>query len=234
MKKIIICIIILIIIGLGIIFGYKLLSKDNSDIKNIFSNSKDTYPKYKAGDLVEFNDSDWYVMYDSDEKSDYVTLINSGVMYLYDEKIINTLDTVYEISTLRNYLENEYLKELGEDNLVEVYGYKVRLLNKDDIEKLTQYEYNDELDEYKITDCPEYICDINWTYATMIDTKNDKDFVDVYYNINDIEDLNDEYTLHLNYYNMTLEDGNFKLQSLVDDATLFVKPIINVYKKSLN
>ena len=234
MKKIIICIIILIIIGLGIIFGYKLLSKDNSDIKNIFSNSKDTYLKYKAGDLVEFNDSDWYVMYDSDEKSDYVTLINSGVMYLYDEKIINTLDTVYEISNLRNYLENEYLKELGEDNLVEVYGYKIRLLNKDDIEKLTQYEYNDELDEYKITDCPEYICDINWTYATMIDTKNDKDFVDVYYNINDIEDLNDEYTLHLNYYNMTLEDGNFKLQSLVDDATLFVKPIINVYKKSLN
>ncbi len=231
MKKFIIFIVIIIILGLGVFIGYKMLDKDDNSLKKIFN--KETYAEYKAGDRVIFGDTDWYVMYDSNKDSDYVTLINDGIMYLYDEDIVNVLDTIYEISDLRKYLENDYLKELGEDNFVEIHGYKVRLLNKDDMDSLIKYEYDEDNDEYKILECPDYICDLNWSYATMIDTNTNKEYVDAYNNVSDIEDLNDEYLLHLKYYNVNFDTKGFKLQSLVDDVTLFVRPVINVYKNSL-
>ena len=64
--------------------------------------------------------------------------------------------------------------------------------------------------------------------------KQIKEFVDVYNNVNDIEDLlYGDYTLHLKYYNVSSTYEKHMLVSLVDDATLFVRPVINVYKSSL-
>ena len=39
--------------------------------------------------------------------------------------------------------------------------------------------------------------------------------------------------VHIDYYNLSGEDNNFYLKSVVDDFTLFYRPVINVYKSSL-
>ena len=69
----------------------------------------------------------------------------------------------------------------------------------------------------------------------MIDTNINKEFIDVYNNVSDIENIMfDDYTLHLRYYNLASTYNTYKLESLVSDASLFVRPVINVYKNNLN
>lgn len=231
MKKVIIIIILLIIVGAGIIFGMKFFGKENGGINNIFD--KTTYKEYKTGDFVKFNDSLWYVVYNSDKNTDYVTLISSDIISLEDNE--NAISGIYETSKVNYYLKNDYAKELGEDKLVERNGYKVRLLNKSDFDYLVNEEnltYNEKLDEYDIKDCPEFLCLTNTFYGTMIDTTDNKEVTDAYYNVDDIDNVRfGEYTLHLNYYNITTTYETFKLNSVTENASLFVRPVINVYKK---
>ena len=232
MKKKIILIIILIIIVVAIIVGINIFGKKDSPIKNIFN--KETYSEYKSGDTITFKDQEWYVLYDSDKNSDYVTLISADILYLGDEGIEKVFNEVYEISSLNKYLTSTYLDNLGSDNFIEIHGYKVRLLNIDDINNLTKYTYDEENDEYIINECPEFLCLPNASFATMIDTKN-KEFVDTYTNVDDIEDpVSEDYILHLKYYNLQSTYETSKLQSLVNDTSLLVRPIVNVYKKSLS
>lgn len=233
MKKYIILIILFVILGLGIFVGFNVLDDKETTVKTIFN--KKTYDEYKVGDLVRFNDEEWYVMYDSLKNSDYVTLISSNIISLEEENITTVVGGIYETSELNKYLKNDLAKSLGEENLVEKNGYKIRLLSEDDFESLVTAEYNKEKDEYEITDCPDFICLTNCFYATMIDTENNLDLTDVYYNVDDIEDvLYDDYVLHLKYYNLSSTYETYKLNSLVDNATLFVRPVINVYKSSLD
>lgn len=214
------------------IFGYRALTKDGDSISQIFKAK--TYDVYEAGDVVEFGDESWYVMYDSDKSTDYVTLISKNIIYLEDEDLSIVVNGIYETSKVNEYLKNEYAKVLGEDNLVERNGYKVRLFNNNDFDNLITASYDKENDEYTITDCPEFICLTNTFFATMIDTNTDIEFIDVYNNVNDIENiLYDEYTLHLKYYNLSSTYDTNKLVSLVDNATLFIRPVVNVYKESL-
>lgn len=82
-------------------------------------------------------------------------------------------------------------------------------------------------------ECPDYVCLYNSVYATMIDTHSiEKE--NVYNNIDDISDLDtDDYQLHLKYYNISNDFGNEKLESIVNDATLMIRPVINLKKSSL-
>lgn len=233
MKKKVIIIIVAIILIVGLIFvGFNIFNPKNETFKKIFH--KETYAEYHKGDVINFKDQEWYVLYDSDKNTDYVTLLSADILYLADEGIENVFNEVYEISPLNKYLEGDYVKQLGSDNLVEIHGYKARLLNMDDLKNTVSYDYDEDEDEYTLTDCPDYICLPEVTYATMIDTA-DKEFVDVYTNVNDIEDpIFGDYTLHLKYYNLTSTFETAKLESLVDDASIIVRPVINVYKKSLS
>ena len=231
MKKKIIIIMTVIVLLIGLIFGIWFVNNKDTDIKKIFK--PETYKEYKVGEVITFKDQEWYVLYDSDKKTDYVTLLSADLLYLADDGIENVFNDPYDESLLNKYLENDYLNNLGSDNFVEVEGYKVRLLNMKDINNFVEVIYNEENDEYNLSDCPQYLCLPNASFATMIETKN-KEFTDVYNDVEEIEDpLYDEYTLHLKYYRLTSTYDTNKLVSLVEDTYLLVRTVINVYKNSL-
>ena len=232
MKRYIILIILLILLIVGFIAFNKAFGGKKDDSINNISLKPSKYSSYKSGDVVSFNNEDWYVLYDSSNKDNYVTLIYKGVMYLGEQDLTTFTYKIYESSDLNTYLKNEYVKELGEDNLREVNGYKVRLFNEDDMKKLLNTKYNENDDSYEISDCPDFICLTNNYYATMISTHDEEYGVD---DISNIEDFNtDEYRVHLYYYNLSTTYDTFDLVSIVDDVSLFVRPVINVYKESLD
>ena len=231
MKRYIILIILLILLIVGFIAFNKAFGKKDNSVNNI-SLKPSKYASYQSGDIVSFNDEDWYVLYDSSNKDNYVTLIYKGVMYLGDEELTLHTYKTYEASDLNSYLKNEYVKNIGEDKFREVNGYKVRLFNEDDMKKLLNVKYNENDDSYEISNCPEFICLTNSFYATMIPTREGEYDVD---DISNIEDFNtDEYRIHLYYYNLSTTYETFDLESIVEDASLFVRPVINVYKESLD
>lgn len=232
MKKFIVLIFLIIFLVISIYAAVNFLGKDDNKIKDIIK--KDEYKEYKAGDFIKFQERNWYVMYDSDKKSDYVTLITADLLTLEDEGIGSVLNGIYESSDLNKYLKDNYANELGQENLVEINGYKVRLFNKDDFDHLLKAKYDEKKDEYTLTDCPEYICQTNSSYATMIDTNSDIELENVYLNVDDIENpLYGEYKLHLKYYNISSTYETYKMDSITDTTALFIRPVINVYKSSL-
>lgn len=228
MKKFFITLLLLVVVCLSVFVGYKLLHEDGE----VKLNKKDkVYETYKAGDTVDFLGNNWYVLYDSSKKDDYVTLISSSIHY--SEEVPNVVDGIYETSDLNKFMEDELVKEYGKDNLIEMGGYLVRSFDSDDMRQLLDVKYHEDEDYYEITDCPDFICLNHAYYGTMIDSDMNFEKVDVYNNINDI-DVEEEYEVHIDYYNLSGEDNKFYLKSIVDDVTLFYRPIINVYKSSLD
>ncbi len=217
MKRYIVLVILIIMLVIGLIAFNKTFSKKGGSTSHFFKQEK--YKEYKSGDIVSFKDEDWYVLHDSSSKDNYVTLIYKGILYLEENGIAESDFRVYESSDLNAYLKGDYANFIGQDNLREVNGYKARLFNEDDF-KLLNVTYDEESDSYDISDCPDFICLTNVYYATMIPTKSD------------IED-SDEY-VHLNYYNLSTTYDTYKLESLAEDSTLFVRPVINVFKDSLD
>lgn len=233
MKRFIILVFLIIFLVVSIYAAVNFFDTEDNSGNKIFN--KEEYTSYKAGDTIDFNDSEWYVMYDSDKNTDYLTMISADLITLEEQDIAYVVNGIYESSDLNNYLKNEYAEELGVDKLVEKNGYKVRLFNKDDLDNLLDVTYDSKNDEYKINNCPQYICQTNSFFATMIDTNQDIELKDVYLNVDDIEDpLFDEYELHLKYYNITSTYETFRMNSITDTATLFIRPVINVYKNSLD
>lgn len=228
MKRKIIGFILIILVVVGCFVLLNLFS--DGEVLNNITNKKE-YEVFKAGDKVEFYDDSWFVLYDSDENEDYVTLISSKIDYYEDAP--EAIDGIYETSDLKKYFDEYMIKEYGEDNLVEKNGYKVRVFNEDDMRLLLDVEYDKKNDSYKIKNCPDYICLNHTFFATMIDTDSDFEKVDVYNNIQDIGEDEEEYKLHMNYYYIVGEDNEYSLESVVEDKTMFVRPVINVYKESL-
>jgi len=229
-KKIILLIILISILIIGIFFILPLFNGKEVTIKFVSSDEKE-YREYNVGDVVFFNDGNWYVIRYSASDDDYVTLISDGILYLGDEGIDIALNGIYETSKLKEYLENKYIDNLGVDNLVEKNGYMVRLFNADDMKELLNVTYNEDDDSYEIIDCPTYICLTNTFYATMIDT-------DESYNREDVlstwdADFDEDKEYHLKYYNIFRTFDDSYLESVVDNTTLFVRPVINVKKDSL-
>ena len=129
---------------------------------------------YAIGDAVTFAGSDWYVMEESPEKQDYVTLLkedsltstelgsyaskpNVGIMAYYysdtchytgrygytDEDASGCAGhNDYEGSKVKEMLETRYLPMLGEENLKEVNGYKIRLITTSEFTNLQNNDIN--------------------------------------------------------------------------------------------
>lgn len=232
MKKFIVLILLIAFLVVAIYGAVNFFGKEEGSQPDIFK--KDEYKEYKAGEYITFSDSKWYVLYDSNKTEEDVTLISADILNLEEEQLDTVLSGIYESSDLNKYLKNEYAKSLGEEKLVEKNGYKVRLFNKDDLDNLLDVTYNEKKDEYEINNCPDYICLTNAYYSTMIDTNEKVEFENVYLNVSDIEDpLYDDYELHLRYYNITTTYETFKLNSIVDNTNLLIRPVINVYKSYL-
>ena len=228
MKRTVVIVILLVLLTSGFVFlliysnkkGVSLFGKDNS------------YEEYKAGDVVTIQDDEWYVLYDSSKEDDYVTLISDRIFY--EPSIPYVFNEIYETSSLRKYLEKDFVKEYLEDvTLVEKSGYKIRLLDMDDFNKV-EYSYDKKEDKYVLKDCPDYVCLHANKFSTMIDTSDVNIDNEIYTDVNDIENPEyDKYKIHLKYYNVNAMEDEIVLESISDDASLFIRPIINVDKKSL-
>ena len=216
-QRSIILVILVILLIIGLFAFVKAFGKRDSSIKQMFKTDK--YNEYKSGDIVSFNNQEWYVLHDSSSKDNYVTLLYKGILYLEENGIAESDYKVYESSDLNKYLKGDFTEFLGDKNLREINGYKVRLFNDDDL-KLLNVKYNELDDSYDITDCPEFICLTNVFYATMIATSDG------------VEGLDE--AVHLNYYNLSTTYDTFKLESVVEDTTLFVRPVVNVLKDRLD
>ncbi len=155
-KRYIILFIFMIVLGFSCFVGIYTYSKRGDSSIKIFT-TKTPYQTFKQGDLISFHDGEWYVMYDSSSKDDYVTLISADILYLGDEDITEVVMGIYETSDLNNYLKKEYAVELGLSNLVERNGYTVRLFNEDDMNSLLEVDYDSTTDSYKIEECPEFL-----------------------------------------------------------------------------
>ncbi len=130
MKKIFIIIILIIIIIINTYFFIN-NNKYNNTNKNI--NNKDekkTYSKYNIGDIIIIQEESWYVINESNESMDYVSIINLN----YDKKIKDCF-TKYDYLTEKKYLEGEYLNNL-KINTKEVNGYRIRLITIDEYKNL--------------------------------------------------------------------------------------------------
>ena len=228
MKKIII---LLVVISAVLFVYYKINDEKNtSPIKSIIK--KNEFKEYNQGQRIQFKNEDWYVLFNSNAKEDYVTLISANVLY-FDE-IPYVVGGIYETSDVNEYFKKILNDNYGDDNLVEKNGYKIRLFSIDDLNKLTSYEYNEQEDYYTLTECPDYVCLNNTFFATMIDTNNNQEYLDSYNNVRDMPDAtSDEYSMHLKYYNMISDINGNRLISLTNNSTLFVRPIINVLKERL-
>ena len=121
------------------------------------------YEAYSVGDTIEFAGSNWYVIKDSTAEEDYVTLMKETVLTnaeLGEYAYANGYDTMsyywndschpaaygystnanncdntnsYETSKVKEMLETRYLPTIGESNLKEIDGYKIRLITTNEL-----------------------------------------------------------------------------------------------------
>ena len=99
---------------------------------------------YVVGDIVNFDGSNWRVVKNATVAEDYVTLMKERVLtnaelgeYAYDSgydtMIYHESSNIYSTSKIREMLESRYLSVLGELNLKEIDGYKIRLITLDEL-----------------------------------------------------------------------------------------------------
>ena len=225
-KKLFFTIVLLVLLILSVVV-FSHISKKNGGIFN----RNYTFKEYKVGDSIRLNNEEWYVIKNSSKKDNYVTLISSSFYYNEDNSYV--LEEIYETSKLRKYLENDFVKEhLDGIELVEKSGYKIRLLELDDFNNLVNYSYDKKEDIYKLEDCSFYLCLTGSRFATMIDTESDTK-KDEYSSVSDIKNLFDDYKLHLRYYNVNSIEEDIILESVTSDAIMFIRPVINVNKDSI-
>ena len=195
----------------------------------------------KTGDEVSFHDMKWNLLKDEDPNSDYITVISSQIIvpdsiYFEDDLLFDTIryftidKLKYEDSGIKIYLEEELLKDLGEDSLKEVDGSKIRLLTLADILAIVPMEKN--IDDNDIAFYRqagngnyEWLVKENTWFWTM-EPAND-DIVNIVYG----ESMAEQY-IHYSWYVLTNENG-LLLTSVGNHKDDGIKVVINLLKSAI-
>lgn len=222
-------VLVVIIAILCCVIGWLLGSKFADTEQNIINNNKEEnetqkYIVYKKGQEIKLSDnSEWLVLKDSDETSDYVVLL-SKKDYNPSDNYYNAIDTEiynnttqYENSSLKQYLNS--LESSIPVGLKEVDGYKIRLITIDEIFAFdNNWTYNSENDSYTYNGT-----NLNENFKgilTMTHTKCIEGKCTPFYNLSETqcltEDCNKQYFLE---HWMSGIGG--------------IKPVINVSKENL-
>lgn len=155
-KNVIIIILSVLVLALGGYIVYdKLIAKKEDEKEKI--KEEVTYKAYNSFEEVELIDgSKWVVIKDSDEKTDYVTLL-STIDYseelsedeydkLYPE-IFESKNKNYSKTFLNQYINNIFIN--SKLKFKEVDGYKIRLITLDEIRNLdNNWQYDQTNDSY--------------------------------------------------------------------------------------
>ena len=158
-KNTLIIILIIVIAVLCSVIGWLVGSKggENNDLNNpVPENNQETkkYTVYNKGQEIKLSDnSEWMVLKDSDETTDYVVLLSkkdytpSDNYYNAIETEIYNNTTQYETSSLKQYLNS--LESSIPVSLKEVDSYKIRLVTIDEIFAFdSNWQYNSDNDSY--------------------------------------------------------------------------------------
>lgn len=194
------------------------------------------YNEYKIGQEIKYNNEKYYVINDSSNKNNYVTLLKANVLENENNQPLNTFFYRNEKCTNINnyegcsnkYEESNIIKILNKwinDNnilkdLIEVNGYKVRLLNaKDLLEKLQldlikyQKPNGMPLNAYYSKTTPKFLYENMPKYWTMI---------------NDYQNNNSAYIIDENGYLTTIDLATENILKVYDEFS--VRPVINLNK----
>ena len=197
--------------------------------------------EYSQGQEVVFCDTSWRVLFDSYSNSNYVTLISSQLVYpesiYFDDDLFympiryfTDVKLKYADSAIKLYLEEEVLPLYGDSNLIEINGYKIRLLTLNDLKNvmpLEVYTDDNQLVHYRQADSEDYSWLINkneW-FWTMEECADDLPYI-VYG-----ESSFDEYN-HYSWYALTNSDV-IEFTSVGQRNDDSIKIVINVYKSAL-
>lgn len=129
----------------------------NNDIlvKNCSTEKVNHYKEYKAGDEITYRGSKYHIMENSSNSKNYVTLFKDDSLTLndlpnYKDNILNNMKLSnnvgytqflcdgtpcidYENSNIKNIIENWTKFNFNENDLVEVGGYKSRIISEVDV-----------------------------------------------------------------------------------------------------
>ena len=200
---------------------------------------------YVIGDQISFAGSNWYVIKNSSNEEDYVTLMKEKVLsstelgeYAYND----TYDTMayywsdtchdsnsygwtsyddsgceghndYEESKVKEYLEGTYINMIGETNLTEVDGYKIRLITTDELNQNLGW--------------------VNLNNTAKTDNENANVPIWIYQNLN----VSGYWTMtpHSEYSSNVLivfSGGDLRSMSVCDGSGS-IRPVINLLKSSI-
>ncbi len=149
-KNIVIIILSILVLGLGGCLIYnKVIDKKNENSNTASSDESATYKAYSKGEEITLKDgSEWLVLEDSGESTDYVKLLSKDGFNDYEvgkadthcsEECNEKLNKIFMGSEEFDY-STSYLKTYFEDRikefpvtLKEVDGYSIRLITVDEI-----------------------------------------------------------------------------------------------------
>ena len=192
---------------------------------------------FTIGDKVTYSEKDWYVL--SYDDSCY-TLVSAELDYsdsiYFDYDLMfgmirhfNDAKLRYEDSAMKLYLEEEVAADLG--TLTEKDGYKIRLLNLNDIKNIVPLEKKTDdngLDYYVQSDDKDYrwlIGTNNWCW-TMEECQDD--LPDTVYG----ETKSQQYQ-HYSWYTLT-NYGHIEVTSVGTRRDDSIKTVINVSRELLD
>jgi hypothetical protein len=170
------------------------------------------YKEYKIGDIIKINDENWYTIEDSNSEKDYIKLIN-----LNYKRLIRNCKEDYTHLNEKNYLEGEYLKNIGESKLKEVDGYKIRLITIDEFKNLAELTKAD-LDGIRYN----YKIKLNYDWVKDLNTLTMSE-IDYYYDVDDNSELCASWYIQ----------SNIRQVFGSKDGYIPIQPVINYYKDKI-
>ena len=132
--------------------------------KKCTTNKNNYYKEYKFGDVIYYHGDKYYVLENSGNDKNYVTLLRDSSLTLDDlpnlkDNILNNMrlsnnmgfinyscneneicSNKYESSNIKKIVDNWMKEVLNEDELIEVDGYKARIISKEDLLENLGYE----------------------------------------------------------------------------------------------
>ena len=158
--------------------------------------------EYIIGDQIEYQGSNWRVIKNSLPNEDYVTLLKeeTSINMIYSTSS-NNYSSNYNVSEIKKYLE-EY-NEARESDLKEVNGYKIRLIN---------------INELMNAGCTKKICS-NSPYSSWLIGEHS------YWTMTPEENSNDRV--------LEVSSSGIYSQSLPNNNSEYVRPVINLLKSAI-
>ena len=196
-----------------------------------------TYDEYVIGDKITFAGSDWYVINNSTDKDDYVVAMREKVL---SQSEFGQTDYCGGFEHTQTRLD-QYLNIIGEENLKEVEGYKIREITNEELAEnfdCIQRTVGTQSGILCSDDTPTWIYDLNiFKYSN---TGGDRGVVG-YWTMTKVDDNNGWFVMNrigTSYGKGGLVQANYSrsesyLCGSSNGTTKSIRPVINLLKSAI-